>query len=138
MGLLNRIFERFSRRSPSNGSSVLHTSPVQRTDAPRTLDQKLVYSLHGKKIPSAKQFKYLPRVLDQRQRLIIAVSLGIALVSAIALLIIFFDRNFDRVPADGGEYTGGLIGAPQYINPLLAQNDVDIDLSRLIFSGLMK
>lgn len=138
MGLLNRIFERFSKRLPSNGSSVLHTSPVQNTDAPKTLDQKLVYSLHGKKIPSAKQLKYLPQMLDPHQRLIIIGALGIALVSAIALLIIFFNRNFDRVPADGGDYTGGLIGAPQYINPLLAQNDVDIDLSRLIFSGLMK
>ncbi|OGY51112.1 MAG: hypothetical protein A2951_03190 [Candidatus Buchananbacteria bacterium RIFCSPLOWO2_01_FULL_56_15] len=50
----------------------------------------------------------------------------------------FYLQNFIPVPVAGGEYTEGLIGAPQYANPLLSQtNDVDSDLARLIFSGLV-
>lgn len=46
---------------------------------------------------------------------------------------------FVKVPKHGGEYTEGLIGSVQYLNPVLCQaNDVDRDMSRLIFSGLFK
>lgn len=43
------------------------------------------------------------------------------------------------VPASGGEYIEGLVGAPTYINPLFASaNEVDLDLTRLVYSGLMR
>lgn len=39
----------------------------------------------------------------------------------------------------GGDYIEGLVGQPQYINPLLAPaNDVDLDLSRIVYAGLLK
>ena len=42
-------------------------------------------------------------------------------------------------PEAGGEYTEGLIGAPKFINPILAQtNDTDMDICRLVFSGLFR
>ena len=51
----------------------------------------------------------------------------------------FYLQHFIPQPAIGGEYSEGLIGAPQYINPLLSQtNDVDTDLQRLVFAGLVK
>ena len=44
-----------------------------------------------------------------------------------------------EIPAVGGQYTEGLIGEPQFINPLYAiQSDVDQDLASLIYSGLMR
>ncbi len=49
------------------------------------------------------------------------------------------DEGGIRVPTVGGKYIEGLVGQPRYINPLLASaNDVDMDLSRIIFSGLLK
>jgi peptide/nickel transport system substrate-binding protein len=43
------------------------------------------------------------------------------------------------VPAVGGTYVEGLVGSPQYINPILCQyNQVDRDLCSLIFNGLTK
>ncbi len=63
----------------------------------------------------------------------------LATASLIFLIITFYYRNFLPVPRVGGSYVEGLIGAPQYINPLLSQtNDVDSDISRLVFSGLLK
>lgn len=42
-------------------------------------------------------------------------------------------------PAQSGEYIEGLVGSPIYVNPVIAQtNDVDMDLSSLIFSSLLK
>ena len=44
-----------------------------------------------------------------------------------------------EVPAIGGSYTEALVGEPQLINPLYAPvSDVDADLTRLVYSGLMK
>ena len=43
------------------------------------------------------------------------------------------------MPAVGGSYTEGLIGAPRFINPLYSSaNDVDQDIVNLVYSGLMK
>ncbi len=47
-------------------------------------------------------------------------------------------KNSIIIPAFGGSYTEGLIGAPRLINPILANNDVDRDLVKLIYSGLVK
>lgn len=44
-----------------------------------------------------------------------------------------------RVPKLGGEFSEGLVGTPQHINPLLAPaNDIDTDLSRIVYAGLLK
>ncbi|MBI3290989.1 peptide ABC transporter substrate-binding protein [Candidatus Falkowbacteria bacterium] len=105
----------------------------------KELDKKLVYSLNTKKIPSLKQLKYLPKVLNPKQRLAVITLSILICISLISLVAAFYLRNFIPTPAFGGEYSEGLIGAPQYINPLLSQtNDVDSDISRLIFSGLLK
>lgn len=105
----------------------------------KSFDQKLVHSLNAKKIPSLKQFKYLPKVLDQKQKKVIRLSLLAIIFSLLFLAGSYYFINYQPSPAPGGEYTEGLIGAPQYINPLLSQtNDVDSDITRLIFSGLLK
>lgn len=42
-------------------------------------------------------------------------------------------------PSSGGSYTEAAIGSPRYLNPILSStNDVDRDISSIIFSGLLK
>lgn len=44
-----------------------------------------------------------------------------------------------RVPAAGGSFSEGIVGAPQYLNPLLADaNPVDREMSGLLFDGLTR
>ena len=44
-----------------------------------------------------------------------------------------------QVPDFGGSLAEGFVGAPKQINPLLAQaNDIDRDISELVYSGLTK
>ncbi|MCK4919321.1 MAG: hypothetical protein KAS01_02945, partial [Candidatus Pacebacteria bacterium] len=43
------------------------------------------------------------------------------------------------MPNFGGEYIEGMVGQPRFINPILAQtNDIDSDLSSIIYSSLLK
>lgn len=43
------------------------------------------------------------------------------------------------MPDYGGEYSEALVGAPQFINPILTNiNDVDRDIAALVYSGLTK
>jgi peptide/nickel transport system substrate-binding protein len=72
-----------------------------------------------------------------RWQALIALS-GITLVG-LFLFSIARSRTTVLVPEEGGIYTEGLAGAPQYVNPLLAQyNQVDEDLVALIFNGLTR
>ena len=68
------------------------------------------------------------------------VVLMVVILLVISILALkTYDLFTLTVPAYGGTYSEGLIGSPRFINPILAQtNDVDTDLSKLIFSGLMK
>lgn len=63
---------------------------------------------------------------------------GIALTMTY-LTVLAMSRTTVTVPDVGGVYTEGIVGTPQFINPLLAQyNQVDQDLSALIFNGLTR
>jgi peptide/nickel transport system substrate-binding protein len=61
--------------------------------------------------------------------------------AAILFLVYQFvvPRNTVQVPAPGGTYTEGVVGAPQFINPLLCQpTTIDNDLCALVFRGLTR
>ncbi|NUM25570.1 MAG: hypothetical protein HUU49_02990 [Candidatus Buchananbacteria bacterium] len=103
------------------------------------MDKKLIYSLGNKRIPNFRQLKHLPKILKPKERATFTGLVALVIVSVIFIVTTFYLRNFLPTPTVGGEYVEGLIGAPQYINPILSQtNDVDSDIARLIFSGLLK
>jgi peptide/nickel transport system substrate-binding protein len=63
---------------------------------------------------------------------------GIAMIMAF-LSFLSLSRKTITIPDVGGIYREGIAGAPQFINPLLAQyNQVDQDLTALIFNGLTR
>lgn len=102
-------------------------------------DQRLVFGLHGKKIPSWKQFKYLPRLLGRTERLSLLIFLITFLISGGFLGIKFYFDHRVFVPAYGGEYAEALIGSPRNVSPIYAYaNPVDADIVRLVFSGLLR
>lgn len=65
---------------------------------------------------------------------LIAVTIG----SAYLLLINLNDKLLVTVPARGGSLTEGVIGAPHFINPVLAATQTDVGLTRLVYAGLTK
>lgn len=100
-------------------------------------DKNLIYSLASSKIPRREQFKHLFKFLDPREKLVLKIAIVVFLVSAVYLVINFYQKHLILSPAVGDTYIEGVVGYPQTINPLYASNrDVDADLSRLIYSSL--
>lgn len=123
-----RIFSFLQKSKPSNN-----------LDYQKYLDEKLIQKLSKSKIPNIKQFKLLSLVLNKNEKLLLKILSTTAALAVIGLLINLYFQNTVTVPRPGGKYIEGLVGVPKYINPLLSQyNDVDQDISTLLFNGLMK
>lgn len=75
--------------------------------------------------------------MTRRDKLIV-IGL-IALLTLISAGAIVTDRPpAALIPAFGGTYVEGVAGVPQYLDPLIATTSVDADVSRLLFTGLMR
>ncbi len=135
--LRKKIFLRFSALSflrKTKQYSKLKQAKVQ-----ADLDKKLVYSLAPSKVPTWRQLKHIDKVLSHKEKQVLKISGIIFLVSVVFLFVRFYVTHLTVVPARGGEYTEAFVGTPKLINPLYAVlNDVDNDISVLIFSSLFK
>ena len=81
----------------------------------------------------------MPRMLATREKRLFTVAAIALVLSTLVLGYRFWLHRTTITPARGGEYTEALVGAPHFINPLSApSNDVDCDITALVFSGLMK
>jgi peptide/nickel transport system substrate-binding protein len=77
------------------------------------------------------------KLYGPRWPLLLVLIAGVGVIIGLAYLPSQSDGG--PMPAEGGSYVEGVAGEPSLINPLYAtSNSVDADLSRLIFSGLVK
>jgi len=103
------------------------------------LDKKLVYSLSPARIPNLSQLKYIENFLNPRERLVWRTATSIFIICLLFVGGRFVMKHLETVPAIGGTYTEGVVGLPKYINPLYSSiNDVDADLTQLVYSSLFK
>jgi len=103
------------------------------------LDRGQILAFQHRRIPSWKQLKYLKEVLSSQEKTVLQFFTGLLVVSMIFLGAVWYLDHTELVPAYGGEYTEGLVGAPQAANPILpSANDVDSDIVALVYSGLLK
>ncbi|PIY92989.1 MAG: hypothetical protein COY70_00360 [Candidatus Magasanikbacteria bacterium CG_4_10_14_0_8_um_filter_42_12] len=102
-------------------------------------DVTLIRSLRGKRTPTVKQWTMLPGLLSVREKQLFIVS-GIVLLSSLLWFgYTLLSTHLMTVPAAGGRYVEAVVGTPQRINPLFAStNDTDVDLTRLVYSGLLR
>lgn len=122
---------KISRKSRENGGQDKKKRPDPGED--------LIFGANASKKPSWEQTKYFYKVLPKKERIIAYAASVLLAASVVGLLGYAYFSNTEAMPENGGEYTEALVGYPEHINPILAQtNDVDMDLSRLIFSGLFK
>ena len=93
----------------------------------------------GRKFPAFFQLKQFLKILKRREKIAFFLFCSLFIGSGIFLGLNFYFQNTEFRPTSGGNYSEGLIGQPRFINPIYAPaNDVDRDLTELIFSGLMK
>lgn len=113
--------------------------PTLPADQAAAADRDLVMRLAPSRIPNVRQLRHLNDVLLASDKRTIRIAGLVTIISALFLLGHAIARHVTLVPVTGGTLTEGLVGSPQYINPVLARPfSVDADLSRLTFRGLMK
>src|SRR3989344_3626319 len=75
--------------------------------------------------------------LNTKERHTLYLALSFLILSLILLSINSIYKNTILIPNTGGEYIEGFIGQPSLINPILiTTNDIDRDLTSLLFSDL--
>jgi peptide/nickel transport system substrate-binding protein len=62
----------------------------------------------------------------------------ITVFSSIGLITHISHSFSHNIPAHGGHITEGILGTPRFINPVLANSDIDEDLTKIVYSGLMR
>lgn len=100
-------------------------------------DKELISALAKKRLPSLRQLKYLNKFLSKQE--IVLACFGLILILSGLILSIgnFYKQKVEVMPNEGGKYIEGSIGSPQFINPIYSNlNEVDADLSKLIYSSL--
>jgi len=91
------------------------------------------------KLPTKNQWRHFFKILSKEEKIIFSLFLFLFLVSFFFLSVTFYFKCTEIRPAVGGTFVEGVIGQPRFINPIYAPaNDIDRDLTELVFSGLMK
>ncbi len=125
-----RVFGGISKNKPTNYNQQKRSEQM---------DRQLVYSLSPKKIPNSNQLKHLQKILGPKEKLWLRLAVLILVASLLFLGVKFYRDHLELSPTSGGSYSEGLVGAPKHINPLYNFNqDVDSDISALVFSSLFK
>ncbi len=118
-----------------------NTPLVSREVAPPNVhDRHLVAAVTAPNtLPGWRQIRYITHVFSARERAHLWTVLAGALLFLSMSAALFLQPHITEQPAQGGVITEGLVGAPKWINPVLAPlNAVDADLSSLVFSGLFR
>ncbi|MBU1089435.1 hypothetical protein KKF38_01415 [Patescibacteria group bacterium] len=72
------------------------------------------------------------------EKILIGILSLVILISAFQVGNRFFMENSEPVPASGGTFVEGVVGEFNFLNPVLAQTNLDRDLTSLIFCGLTR
>lgn len=129
MPLFGKRFGGFKRR--------WRREPSGRLRDQASWDKRLILSLSRTRLPTWRQIRHLPEVLSSNDSLRLKIGAVLLAAGAAVLGTRFYFNNTVMAPAVGGEIVEGVVGTPRSLNPILSpSNDVDNDLTRLMFSRL--
>ncbi|MGC9598963.1 MAG: ABC transporter substrate-binding protein [Minisyncoccia bacterium] len=83
-------------------------------------------------LPLKKIFFVFTR--NERIAFLTAASLTVASLAAVMSLLVV--QATTVVPAAGGDYTEGMVGQPEYVNPVMAASETDLSLVKMIYSNV--
>jgi len=81
-------------------------------------------------------FKKVFAALTKKERITFVLALAGTVVSFAVVIGFVIATTTKAVPAAGGEYTEGMLGQPEYINPVIASSQTDLDLVKMVYSNL--
>ncbi len=74
--------------------------------------------------------------LTKKERITFVLALAGAIVSFLVVIGFVIAQTTKAVPTAGGEFTEGMVGQPEYINPVIAYSQTDLDLVKMVYSNL--
>jgi len=99
----------------------------------------LLKNARRQKSPNSRQIFCIGKVLSPKEKTIFFSAIWIFVISFVWSAYVFSLRYKIEVPKIYGEYTEGVLGSLQHINPIFASlNEVDQDLCSMVYSGLLK
>ena len=90
------------------------------------------------KLPTKDQINSVFNTFTKKERIVFIGLVLTLLISAILILESINKSLMVSAPLYGGSISEAVIGAPRFINPILAYSPADIDVVSLIYSGLMR
>jgi ABC-type transport system substrate-binding protein len=100
-------------------------------------DLKKLFKSKTKRMPSFKQWLQFLKVLNFKEKMLFFSLLAVFVFSLSFVFSGFLQKNTVIVPSEGGEAKEGVLGQPQFINPLYAySSEVDREITELVFSSL--
>jgi peptide/nickel transport system substrate-binding protein len=104
----------------------------------KSLLQSFFSFLKKQKFPTKEQ---LIEIKDRPSSFYKWSVLGVCVIVVglfLSLLLSISNHFAVDIPDYGGTLSEGVIGAPRFINPLLAASETDLALTKIVFSGLIK
>ncbi|HEY6959556.1 MAG TPA: peptide ABC transporter substrate-binding protein [Candidatus Limnocylindria bacterium] len=74
--------------------------------------------------------------MTARDKFIVVALIGLMAIASVGAVFLDQAERSGLTPAYGGTYVEGVVGSPQYLDPILASSDLDSDVVRLVFDGL--
>jgi peptide/nickel transport system substrate-binding protein len=81
-------------------------------------------------------FKNLFFAFTKKERVLFIICLAAAIGSFIVVMSSVLDSATSAIPTAGGSYRVGVIGQPEYVNPVTAQSETDLSLVKLLYANL--
>ncbi|MBU0998876.1 hypothetical protein KKG24_01015 [Patescibacteria group bacterium] len=100
--------------------------------------QNLYSRLRNFKLPQKDEINSVFNTFSKKEQIVFILLALALLISTISILETINKSLMVKVPLRGGSISEGIIGTPRFINPILANSPVDLDLVSLIYSGLMR
>jgi len=102
-----------------------------------SLPNLIKFKSKTKRMPSFRQWLQLLKVLSRKEKIFFFILSAVFVFSFSFVLSGFLQKNTAIVPKEGGEVKEGVLGQPQFINPLYAySSEVDKEITELVFSSL--
>ncbi|MBP6858003.1 MAG: hypothetical protein KBC11_02300 [Candidatus Pacebacteria bacterium] len=89
-------------------------------------------------LPNKEDIEILKNSSASKSKIFLILSFFLSAILFLNILMYISATFSQEVPDYGGFITEGVIGAPKYINPLLATTETDLLLTDLVYAGLMK
>lgn len=70
------------------------------------------------------------------ERIVFLTASALSLTSFVVVMGMLAAQATTIVPAAGGDYTEGMVGQPEYVNPITAMSQTDLSLVKMVYSNL--